>query len=104
MHVRSGAAPQLDFARPRNPGSARLGTLARQILVAALIILTALIRLMLLAIDLNDQLQVHTTEINGVRFNRVFAPKLLISTTAIAQHLPDISGELICAGTLIAGE
>nr|WP_231744090.1 hypothetical protein [Stieleria neptunia] len=75
-----------------------------QILGAALIILTALIRLMLLTIDLNDQLQVHTTEINGVRCNRVFAPKLLISTTAIAQHLPDISGELICAGTLIAGE
>lgn len=29
LHVRSGAAPQLDSARPCNPGSVRLGTLAR---------------------------------------------------------------------------
>nr|WP_231744193.1 hypothetical protein [Stieleria neptunia] len=75
-----------------------------QILVAALIILTALIRLMLPTIDLNDQLQVHTTKVNGVRFNRVFAPKLLISTTAIAQHLPNILSKLVRASPLISGE
>nr|WP_231743811.1 hypothetical protein [Stieleria neptunia] len=75
-----------------------------QVLVAALIILTALIRLKLLSIDLNDQLQVHTTEVNSVRCNWVFAPKLLISTTAIAQHLPNILSKLVRASPLIAGK
>ena len=37
-----------------------------QILVAALIMLAAFVALVMLTIDLNDQLQCHATEINGV--------------------------------------
>ena len=66
--------------------------------------LAAFLGLMMLTIDLDDQLQCNATEINRVRWDWVFTTKLLISTTAIAQHLPNILSKFVCAGSLIASK
>jgi len=56
--------------------------------------------LMMLTIDLNDQLQCHATEIDGVRRDWIFTTKLLISTTTIPQHLPHVLRKLVRGGSL----
>ncbi len=75
-----------------------------QIPIAALIMLAAFVGLMMLTINFNDQLQCHATEIDGVRWDWVFTTKLLISTTAIAQHLPDVLRKLVRGGSLITSK
>ncbi len=64
----------------------------------------AFVGLMMLTIDLNDQLQCHATEIDGVRRDWVFATKLLISTTTIPQHLPHVLRKLVRSGSLITSK
>lgn len=59
-------------------------------MIATLIMLAAFVGLMMLTIDLNDQLQCQTTEVDGVRRDGVFATKLLVSATTITQHLPHV--------------
>ena len=71
---------------------------------AALIMLAALVGMMMLTIDLNDQLYCDATEIDGVRRDWVFATKLLISTTTIAQHMPNVLHKLVRAASLIASK
>ena len=75
-----------------------------QIPVAALIMLTAFVGLMMLTINLNDQLQCHATEIDGVRRDWVLTTKLLISTTTIPQHLPHVLRKVVRGGSLITSK
>ena len=82
MTVRFGAAasgiPQDLIAR--NPHD--LVPLLGQIVVAALIMLAAFVGLMMLTVDLNEQLQGHVAEGNGVRRDWVFTTKISISIGA----------------------
>ena len=64
----------------------------------------AFVGLMMLTIDLNDQLQCHATEIDGVRRDWEFTTKLLISTTTIPQHLPHVLRTLIRGGSLMTSK
>ena len=59
---------------------------------------------MVLTIDFNDQVQRYATKVDGVRWNRIFTTEFLTSATAIADHLPNVLRELICAGSLITGK
>lgn len=77
-------------------------TLLSQKAVAAFIVLAALVGLMVFPVDLNDQLQSHTTEVGGIGWNWVLATELLSSASAVAHDLPHHRRELVRSTPLIA--
>ncbi len=75
-----------------------------EITVAVLIMPRTFGGLMVLTIDFNDQVQRYATKVDGVRWNRIFTTEFLTSAAAVADHLPGVLRELICAGSLITGK
>ncbi len=75
-----------------------------EITVAVLIMLATFGGLMMLTVDFDDQVLRDATKVDGERWDWVFTTEFLTSATAIAQHLPHVLRELICAGSLITGK
>jgi hypothetical protein len=65
---------------------------------------TSLLGEMILAIDLDNESQLQTNEVDGVSTDRVFAAKFLTQQPPTTEHLPDVLSEFVGLPPLVAGK